>query len=190
MRQRFAGRRNTVVARGAVADDSLVIENSREETASRDMADTAVIRRWHVRRIGLGILAGCIGAVMTGVAAKRHDLGTAVIYKCVEEARRVVTGRAVTAGIVVNRGIRFPPGASGCIRCTAIMARDTVSGDAGMTEDRRQERGHRMAAVTVLGGWYVYQGLDQIHPVREESNHVATFTTTGVVHMYRTQKCR
>ena len=118
----FTGCGHAVVARGAVIDDARMIEYRRFEGTTGNMTDTAVIRRRHVRRIGLRILAGRIGAVVTGVAAKLRYLGTAVINKGIEEIRRVMTGRTVTAGIVMKGGIRLAPGTDRHMVRAAVMA--------------------------------------------------------------------
>lgn len=184
----FTGCGHTVMTRGTVIDDTCMIENGRAESTASDMTNTAVIRRRHVRRTGLGILAGRIDAIVTGVAPQYCNLGTAVINKGIEETCRVMAGRTVAAGIVMNGRIRLAPGTDRNMVRAAVMARDTVSRDAGMTEDRRQERGHRMAAVAVLFRRYMTRRFDQVGPVREELTDMAALTATGDIYMYRTQE--
>lgn len=130
----LAGCRYAVMTGCAVVNDTLMIEHRRIETTACNMTDSAVFRCRYVWRISLGSRAGRIGAVVTGVAAQRHDFGTAVIHKCIEEARRVMTGRAVTAGIVMDRGIRLAAGADRNISRTAVVTGNAVIGNTGMAE--------------------------------------------------------
>jgi hypothetical protein len=63
----------------------------------------------------------------------------------------IMTNTAILGGGDMRRRLR--KGAE-CIVAT-IVARDTISGDAGMSEYRRIERRRGVATVAILASWYM-----------------------------------
>ena len=64
--------------------------------AAGDVTDTAILRGWKVA----GMLAGrtTSTAIMTGIAPFAHNVGPAVVDKCIEEVSRVMAGTAIFIG--------------------------------------------------------------------------------------------
>lgn len=129
---RHALRRSTVVTGATVIHDAIMIEYRRSKGTAGYMADIAILGGHHVGRVGLCILAGSIGPIMTGIAPSTSNVRPIVVNECIGKIRRVVAHRAVSAGVLVDGRIRFPEGSDRNIICTAIMAGGTISGDTHM----------------------------------------------------------
>ena len=90
----FAGRRNAVVAGGAVINYAGMIKRRGGKRAGY-VTDTAILVCWHVGRIGLGCLASRCNPIMTGVAAFTRNFGTAMIHKSACEISGVMADPAI-----------------------------------------------------------------------------------------------
>lgn len=106
MANRFTCRRRTVVTRGAIVDDTRMIEHCGLETAGY-VTDTAIFGRRDVTRVLANSATG--SAIVTGIAAFAHDFWTIVIDKGVSEIGGVMADTAILVGLM-NRCIRLPPG--------------------------------------------------------------------------------
>lgn len=171
-----------------VVDDALVIEYGREEIATRDVTDAAVLRRRYVWRARPRIHADRIDAIVAGITTHRHHLRTVMIHESLEEVRRVMTGETVTACIVMDRRIRFTQGADRNISRTAVMARDAVIGNTGVTEYRRNKARNCMTAVTALTGRHVRERFDQVRPGRKKRADMTTLATSGISLVHRVEE--
>lgn len=79
------------MARYTVIDNTRMIEHRRCEGATGYVTDIAILICYHVRRIGLGILADCNNTIVAGLTAGSRNLRTAVVDKCVGKICRVMT---------------------------------------------------------------------------------------------------
>ena len=128
----FAGRRIAVVAGRTIVDDAGVIEHRRRKGAAGHMTGAAILAGYDV--VGFGIFAGCIGAVVAGNAAVVQNDRAGVIDKRGGETYRVMAHGTVAAGILMNRAGGLPQRTERNMARTAIVARRTIIGDAGMVK--------------------------------------------------------
>ena len=139
-----------VVARRAVLDDTIVIEHCRRKGTAGYMAHTAILGCGDVIR--LGILAGGVDTIVAGIASVADDRRAGMVDERSGEIDRVMAYGAIPTGVLVNRGSRFPYGAKRDMAGASIVTRCAPTGNADMAEDRRRERGRRMAIEAVLIG--------------------------------------
>ena len=130
----FAGRRNTIVARGAVINNTGMIKH-RVGKRARYVTDTAIFVCWHVGRIDLGSLASRCNPIMTGVAAFTRNFGTGMIHKSACEISGVMARPAILLSALMNWRSCCPPGSSRNIIHIAIMTRGTIIGDTGVSKN-------------------------------------------------------
>jgi len=148
---RQAGRGYTIVARRAIIDDTGMIEHRRYKGAAGYVADVAVLICRHMRWIDLGILTGGIDTIVAGITPLTHYCGPGMIYKCTEEAGRVMAHGTIPACVAMNRGIWFSNSPEQLMIQTAIMTRGAIAGDSRVGKNRGCESSNRVTAVTVLG---------------------------------------
>ena len=80
----------------------------------------------------------------------------------------VVTDRAITGGVLVNRySCHCQRAETNVIRIT-VMTGSAISGYSDMSKRRRSKAAVDMADTTVLQGWQVIGGLEQFRTVREK----------------------
>lgn len=145
-----SGRNDAIVARRTVVDDPAMIEYSRCKRSAGYMADSAILGCYDV--VDLGVLAGRIGAVVAGIAAHSQHGGVAVVDKRVGKIGRVMAQGTVGRGCRVRRSRRLSPGSKGDISGAAVVAGDTVTGNAFVSQHRGWGEGvDIMANVTILG---------------------------------------
>lgn len=143
MGRRHAGRRLPIVTGSAVANNTrMIIDRSGEATGY--VTDTAI----GGRRNMIGMFSDCLDTIMAGSAVTDY---AGMIENRAGETGCVMTNTAVLAGDDMRR--RLSKGAD-CIE-VAIVARDTIPGDAGMRECRRVERRRGVAVFAVLGRWHM-----------------------------------
>ena len=149
---RHAGRGNTIVARRTIIDDTAMIEHRRCKAAAGCMTDAAVLGCRHMGWIHLRILTRGIGTVVAGVAAFTHDCRTAMVYKCTQEACRVMADPAILTVRGWMTGCHaYRPGP--VIVMCSIMARGTITGDTRVIEHRWIERSIHVTNVAILSRW-------------------------------------
>lgn len=170
-----------------------MIEYGRCEGTTRDVADVAILRRRHMRRIDLGVLTGGIDAVVAGVTPCSPHLGTVMVDKRVGKVGRVMTHGTVTAGVLMNRRVRRRSGidrpGTKVLEIT-VVARDTITGNTRVRKSRFIEHGNRVTAVAILGRRYVVCRLQELRRVRQEFTLMTPFTTTGDAIMDRSKERR
>jgi hypothetical protein len=177
----FADRSITVMTRGAVIHDAGVVEHRRRKRAAGHVTDSAILRCYHMVR--LGGLAGCIGAVVAGLATVTNNARTVMIDKRVGEIGRVVAYGTVPAGVLMNRRISHPQGTEQNKIGAAVMARRTIISDIDMAEYRRPESGNRVAIVTILIRWQMVGCPNQLRLGGKEAADMAAFATARNVLM-------
>ena len=149
---RHAGRGNTIVTGRTIIDDTAMIEHRRCKAATRGMTDAAVLGCRHVGWIHLCILTRCVSTIVAGVTAFTHDCWPGVVYKGTKEAGRVMAHPAILAIRGRMTGCHADcPGPVIIMR--SVVARDTVTGDTRMIEDRWIERSIRVTNVAILSCW-------------------------------------
>jgi hypothetical protein len=143
----FAGRYNAIVARRAVINDTGMIEHRRRK-GTGNVTGTAVLDRCNM--VGLGILAGCIDAVVAGIAPVAYNVRAGVVDKRIGKISRVMAYGAVPVCVLMNLRNGHPSGAEPNMIRTAVMARHTITGDTDMAKYRGSKCSSRMAIVTIL----------------------------------------
>lgn len=126
---RQAGRRNTVVAGRAVIHNAGMVKHGWCKGTPGHMTDTAILGCHHVGRVDLGVFTGC-GNTMAGIAAHGQHSGIAVVDKSVGKIGRIVAQGTVGRSYRVRRSRRLPSGSQGNKTRAAVMARDTITGNA------------------------------------------------------------
>ena len=128
----FAGRGNTIVARGTVINNTGMIKNSIYKGAGY-VTDTAVLVRYNVACI----LTNCTTrtAVMTGVTPFTYNFGTAMIHKSACEISGIMARPAILGSAAMKCRIRCPSGSSRNMVRIAIMTRGTITGDPRVIEN-------------------------------------------------------
>lgn len=163
-----------------------MIKYCRREGTTGYVTNATVLGCWNV--IGLGILSGCIDAVVAGIASIAQYLRTIVIDKRVRKIVCVMAHGTIAGRVLMNRRGRCPSGAKP--DKTAVMTRRAIARDTGMAEHRRRKPGDRVALIAVLGGWQVVCCLHQVGIGREELADMTTFAAIYDVLVNRKQKCR
>jgi hypothetical protein len=124
-----------------------MIEHRRRKGAW-NVTDTAILICYNVVR--LGILAGCIRAIVAGIAPITQNIRAGVVDKRIGETGRVMAYGAIRVRVLMNWRNGHPPGTEPNIIGAAIMARRAITGDTDMAKNRWSERGNCMAVVTIL----------------------------------------
>ena len=153
-----AGSSNTIMTRRAVIHDAGMIEHGRGKGSPRHVTYTAILGRYHVGRIDLGVFTGG-GNAMAGIAPSGQHSRVAVVDKCVGKCGCVVAKSTIRGARRVRRRRRLCSGPER--NKAAIVAGDTIIGNT----DVSQHRGWReaidiMANVTILCRWHVIEILD------------------------------
>jgi len=182
-----AGCIDAIVAGGAVAHDSPMIEHRWRKGPAGHVADTAILGCRDV--IGLVDFTSSIDTVMAGIAAHGENGGVAVIDKRVGKIDRVVTQGTIGGSDRVRWRRGFLPGAKR--NKIAIVTGDTIAGDTRVGQHCGwRESGNRMTDVTILDSWHMARGLDQKWVGREELCGMTTFAAIDDVDMLRGEKDR
>lgn len=134
------------MARGAVIHDTGVIEHGRRKRAAGHVTGAAILGRRNV--VGLGILAGCIDAIVAGITSITHDVRARVIHKCIGKTRRVVAHGTIAGSVLMDGRSGRPGGTQRNV--IAIVTRGTIVGDTHMAEQRGHKSGVSMANGTIL----------------------------------------
>lgn len=97
-RRWYSGRVSTIVTRDAcyIADGTMIKHPSREGIGA--MADTTILTRLNMGRVGLGILACGVGTVMTGNTSRTRDLGATMSKLPWQEAGGFMAHTAIFVG--------------------------------------------------------------------------------------------
>ena len=130
----FAGRRNAVVAGGAVINNTGMIKHRGGKRAGH-VTGTAIFVCWHVGRIALGSLASRCHTIMTGVAAFTRNFRTAMIHISACEISGVMARPAILCCALMNWRSRCSPGSSRNIIHLPIMTRSTVTADTRVSKN-------------------------------------------------------
>ena len=128
----FAGRGNTIVARGTVIYDAGMIKHCICKCA-RYVTDTAILVGYNVACILTNSTTRT--AVMTGVTSFTYNFGTAMINKSVSEISGIMTRTAILGSAAMKCRIRCPSGSSRNMIRIAIMTRGTITGDTRVIEN-------------------------------------------------------
>ena len=124
-----AGCSDTIMTRGAVIDDTGMVKHGWCKGTPGHVADTAILGCHHVRRVDLGVFTGC-GNTMAGIAAHGQHGGVAVVHKRVGKIGRIMAQGTVGRCFWVRRSRRLPSGSKCNKTGAAVMARDTITGNA------------------------------------------------------------
>ena len=185
----LACRRYAIMARHTVVCDTGVIENRGHEGTAGHVADVAILRGRHMRRIDLGVLTGCINAIMAGVTPGSPHLWAVMVDKRIGKIARVMAHGTITAGVLMNRSIRRCPGTvQANVDKIAVVAGFTAAGYTRVCKIRRRESGDCVTAVAILGRRYVTCRLQQFRPGGQELNIVAALTTARDARMNTKQE--
>ncbi len=114
----FAGRGNTIVARGTVINYASMIKHCICKGAGY-VTDTAIFVGYNVACILTNCTTGT--AVMTGVTSFTYNFGTAMINKSVSEISGVMARRTVLGSVAMKCRIHCPSGSSRNMIRIAIM---------------------------------------------------------------------
>ena len=128
----FAGRRNTIVARGTVINDTRMIKHRGAKRAGY-VTDTAILVRYNVACIFSNRTTRT--TVMTGVTPFTYNFGTAMINKSVSEISGIMARPAILGCVAMKCCIRCPSGSSRNMICIAIMTRGTIIVDTRVIEN-------------------------------------------------------
>ena len=120
---------DTIVARDTIIDNTCMIKHRWYKGAAGYMADVAIFTGCHMGWIGLGILTSCINTIVAEITPFTHNVGSVMVYKCIEEIGRVMTYDAISVRVAMNDCIRRASGTRQYIIRTSIMAGGTVIAD-------------------------------------------------------------
>ena len=144
MGRRLACGRMPIVTRRAVANNTRMIIDRIGKAA------------WHVT----GAAIGSRGDMIHVLSDSRHTIvagSTVTDYPGMIEHRAGKTGCAMTnTAILADDDMRRRLRKGAQRSEVAIVARDTIPGDAGMRESRRIEGRCGVATVAILGRWHMY----------------------------------
>ena len=128
----FAGRGNTIVARGTVINDASMIKHCICKGAGY-VTDTAILVGYNMACI----LTNCTtrATVMTGVTSFTYNFGTAMINKSLSEISGVMARPAILGSAAMKCRIRCPSGSSRNMVRIAIMTRGTITADTRVIEN-------------------------------------------------------
>lgn len=123
----LAGRRNAIVTGCTVIDNTGMIEHRRRKATAGYVTYSAILVCGNV--VDLRSLAGCIGAIVAGIAPVTHNVRVAVVDKRGGKNSCVMAYGAVSGCVLMNWRIRlsYRPGCN--IIHTSIMAGGTITGD-------------------------------------------------------------
>ena len=123
----LAGRRNTIVARRTVVNNTSMVEHRWRKGSAGYVTDNTIVVCGNV--VELCILAGCIGTIMAGIASITDNARIAVVDKRRYKYSRVMTYGTVGACVLMDWRIRLSQGPGCNIIYTSIMTGDTITGD-------------------------------------------------------------
>lgn len=155
---RRPGRCSTIVAGRTVIYDTGMIEHRRRKGTAGYVTDTAIFRCVLVNRVIRR--PDYRSSVMTGLTTSTRNIRAVVVDKRGGKVNRVVADNAIRGGVLMNCRRRRFSGVKPDI--IAIMARDTIAGDAHMVENRGCEHISRVAKVTILVCRQMVSCLNQI----------------------------
>ncbi len=98
------------------------------------MANPAIITDRDVRRVDFRIGAGGVDTIVAAIAATAGDRCPAVIDIGIDKRRRVVTDRAILAGILMDHRISGTDGPGSDMICKTVVAGYAVRRDALVAE--------------------------------------------------------
>lgn len=124
-----AGCSDSIVTRGAVIDNTGMVKRGWCKATSGHVADAAILGCHHMRRVDLGVFTSCSNT-MAGIAAHGQHGGVAVVDKRVGKIGRIVAQGTVGRCYWVRRSRRLPSGSKCDKFGAAVMARDTITGNA------------------------------------------------------------
>ena len=128
----FAGRRNTIVARGTVIYDTGMIKHRGGKRAGY-VTDTAILVCYYVA--GMLTNRTTRTTVMTGITPFTYNFGAGMIHKSISEINSIMAFPAILASAAMKCRICYPSGSSRNMIHIAIMTRGTIIADARVIEN-------------------------------------------------------